>query len=156
MEDFSPINCEHRQTHLDAMNLLSLSIFSEYEKRTGLRAHEKRLLEHLCVVRKLCEKYEHFVEEKTGIRVTKTNGIKEQESRKKIEIDVPIGAEAIQEQEKRPRKMKRPTWKIKMEIKNKTGQIPVFHEIFLIFEIGHSDFKYISKTQNQGTQRFSL
>ena len=52
--------------------------------------------------------------------------------------------------------MKRPTWKIKMEIKNKTGQIPVFDEIFLIFEIGHSDFKYISKTQNQGTQRFSL
>ena len=101
-------------------------------------------------------KRKQSVERKAEIRVIKTTGIKEQESRKKIEIDVPIGAEAIQEQEKRPRKMKRPTWKIKMEIKNKTGQIPVFHEIFLIFEIGHSDFKYISKNQNQGTQRFSL
>ena len=52
--------------------------------------------------------------------------------------------------------MKRPTWKIKMEIKNKTDQIPVFHEIFLIFEIGHSDFKYIFETQNQGPHRFSF
>ena len=73
----------------------------------------------------------------------KNTNISWKESRKKIEIDVPIGAEAIQEQEKRPRKMKRPTWKIKMEIKNKTGQIPVFHEIFLIFEIGHSDFIHL-------------
>ena len=77
--------------------------------KTGLRTHEKRLLEHLCLVRKFCEKYEHFVERKAGIRVTKTNGIKEQESRKKIEIDVPIGTKAIQDQDKRPRRMKRPT-----------------------------------------------
>ena len=123
----------------------------------------------------------------------KTTDINEQESRKKIEIDVPIGAEAIQKQEKRPRKMKRPTQKIKMEIENKTGQIlkkntriehrkekeekeekigqgmstngmakryleqiPVFDEFFLNLEIGHSDFKFISETQNQGPQRFSF
>ena len=53
----------------------------------------------------------------------KNTNISWKESRKKIEIDVPIGAEAIQEQVKRPRKMKRPTWKIKIEIENKTGQL---------------------------------
>ena len=57
--------------------------------KTGLRTHEKRLLEHLCLVRKFGENYEHFVEGKAGIRVIKTTDINEQESRKKIEIDVP-------------------------------------------------------------------
>ena len=50
--------------------------------KTGLKTHEKRLLEHLYVVGKPCEKYEHFVEGKAEIRVIKTSGIKEQENRK--------------------------------------------------------------------------
>ena len=54
----------------------------------------------------------------------KNTNISWKESEKKIEIDVPIGAEAIQKQEKRPRKMKRPTWKIKMETKNKRAGFP--------------------------------
>ena len=53
----------------------------------------------------------------------KNTNISWKESRKKIEIDVPIGTKAIQDQDKRPRRMKRPTWKIKIEIENKTGQL---------------------------------